>query len=66
MKQNKILLYCKNGIMKYGNPTQSNQSNKLAQTSAISKFLLPTGKEDKEPKKKSLNPEYSGHFLTVS
>lgn len=51
MKQNKILLYCKNGIMNYRNPTQSNQSNKLAQTSAISKFLVPTGEEDKEPQK---------------
>lgn len=51
MKQNKILLYCKNGIMNYRNPTQSNQSNKLAQTSAIFNFLVPTGEEDKEPQK---------------
>lgn len=29
----------------------STQSNKLAQTSAISKFLAPTGEEDKEPKR---------------
>lgn len=47
--------------MIYRNTTQS---NKLAQTSVISKFLSTTGDEDRNPKD-SLDPEYSVHFFTA-